>query len=188
MRLTLLLPLILILTVSLSLITFVSFSSATPVESRLKPLVDLIERRLDIAEAVALHKWDLAQPVQDDERERQIIASVRREAPKHGLDPDRAETFFVDQMTAGKLIQQTLLNRWKDNQQAPETPRQDLRAELRPQLDALQHELLRHLAVFEQAGIPTCGPWMYQLIVSSSNDLLRQAALSVATLQLCKDA
>lgn len=88
MRLTLLLPLILILTVSLSLITFASFSSATPVESRLKPLVDLIERRLDIAEAVALHKWDLGQPVQDDERERQIIASVRREAPKHGLDPE----------------------------------------------------------------------------------------------------
>ncbi|MFR0674129.1 chorismate mutase [Enterobacterales bacterium AW_CKDN230030176-1A_HGKHYDSX7] len=185
MRLTLLLPLILILIVSL--IAFVSFSSATPVESRLKPLVDLIERRLDIAEAVALHKWDLEQPVQDDERERRIIASVRREAPKYGLDPDRAETFFVDQMTAGKLIQQTLLNRWKDNQQAPETPRQDLHAELRPQLDALQHELLRHLAVFEQAGIPACGPWMHQIIVSSSDDLLRQAALGVATLQLCED-
>lgn len=186
MRLTLLLPLILILIVSL--IAFVSFSSATPVESRLKPLVDLIERRLDIAEAVALHKWDLGQPVQDDERERRIIASVRREAPKYGLDPDRAETFFVDQMTAGKLIQQTLLNRWKDSQQAPETPRQDLHAELRPQLDALQHELLRHLAVFEQAGMPACGPWMHQIIVSSSNDLLRQAALGVATLQLCEDA
>ncbi|MBA1193782.1 chorismate mutase [Pseudomonas entomophila] len=180
MRPTLFLPLI--------LTAFASFASAAPVEPRLAPLLDLIERRLDIAEAVALHKWDLGQPVQDDERERQIIANVRREAPKHGLDPDRAEAFFIDQMSAGKLIQRSLLDRWKASGQAPDTPRQDLRAELRPRLDALQHELLRNLALFEQAGVPTCGPWLYHATISRSNDLLRQAALGVATLPLCEEA
>ncbi len=180
MRPTLLLPLI--------LTAFASVSSATPVESRLEPLLDLIERRLDIAEAVALHKWDLGQPVQDDERERQIIASVRREAPKHGLDPDRAEVFFVNQINAGKLIQLILLDRWRNSQQAPNTPRQDLRTELRPQLDALQHELLRSFALFEKPDAVACEPWLGHATISRSNDILRQAALGVATLQLCEEA
>ena len=180
MRLTLLLPLI--------LAAFASVASATPVESRLEPLLDLIERRLDIAEAVALHKWDLGQPVQDDNRERQIIASVRREAPKHGLDPDRAEAFFVNQMNAGKLIQIVLLDRWRNEKQAPDTPRQDLRTELRPQLDALQHELLRNLALFEKPEELACVPWLGQATISRSNDFLRQTALGIATLQLCEDA
>src|SRR5262249_37391658 len=80
--------------------------SVTPT---LDQLLATIDRRLDLAEAVALHKWDHQQPVQASAREHQVLASARQAAVAHHLDPARVEAFFADQIEANKLLQYHLL-------------------------------------------------------------------------------
>lgn len=151
----------------------------------LDPLLDSIEQRLDIAQAVALHKWDQRQPVQASTRERQVLESVRRAAPDHQLPPDRAQAFFADQMEANKLLQYSALSSWQLKQQAPATQRQDLAQQLRPRLDRLQAELLDRLALFDQARLPRCANVLARSLVLRTEDPVRHLALVRATGQLC---
>ncbi|WP_082428188.1 chorismate mutase [Pseudomonas sp. NBRC 111119] len=151
----------------------------------LNALLDLVEKRLTTAEAVALHKWDKKQPVQATEREQQVLASVRQASPGLGVAPQRAEAFFADQMEANKLVQYTLLSQWHLAGQAPDTQRLDLTDVIRPRLDELQADLLAKLAAFDQHPVPGCAA---QLAVAIANRPLlptAQHALIRATGQLC---
>lgn len=151
----------------------------------LTPLLDAIEQRLSLANAVALHKWDQGQPVQATEREQQVLAQVNAAAPAYGVAPQRAETFFADQMEANKLVQYSLLSRWHLQGAAPDTPRQDLQQQIRPQLDALQATLLGQLAAFEQQKPAACAADLAEALASRPADSLTRTALVRATGQLC---
>jgi len=176
---------------SFRLVTFFLFalqgctSSAQP-DSALESLLEGMEQRLDLAEAVALHKWDQHQPVQATARERQVIASVREAAPDYRLSPDRAEAFFSDQMEANKLLQYTALSHWQLQQQAPATPRQDLHGQLRPRLDRLQAQLLERLAAFDKTPVPRCSELLAHTLAHRAHDPLRYLALVRASGQLCE--
>ncbi|MDQ1094745.1 chorismate mutase [Xanthomonas sacchari] len=111
--------------------------SATPLE----PLLDRIVERNAIGDQVALSKWDSGKPVLDATREAAVIASVRAQAPAHGVDPDDAARFFGMQIESNKLVQYELLSRWHLRGRAPNSPRPDLAA-LRARLDQLQGEML----------------------------------------------
>lgn len=150
----------------------------------LSPLLDSIERRLALADAVALHKWDNRQPVQAIEREQQVLANIRRAAPTYQLDAHRAEAFFADQIEANKLVQYTLLHRWNNLRQAPDTPRRDLKADLRPQLDQLQAQLLQRLAHFDRNPPEQCDERLADALALRA-DALNRLALVRATGQLC---
>lgn len=155
-------------------------ANRTP-DNALTALLDSIERRLALAEAVALHKWDNGQPVQATMREQQVLANVRAAAPGYGLAPQRAEAFFADQMEANKLVQYTLLSDWSRKGVAPHTQRRDLQGQIRPQLDELQAVLLQQLAAFDRLPATACSA-----TVAKELDR-RQApqALVRATGQLC---
>nr|EPB93725.1 chorismate mutase [Pseudomonas plecoglossicida NB2011] len=148
-------------------------------------MLDAIEQRLNLASAVALHKWDQGQPVQATQREQQVLANVRAAAPAHGLAPQRAEAFFADQIEANKLVQYSLLSRWHRQGMAPDTPRQDLQQQIRPQLDELQAKLLVRLAAFEQQPPPACATRLAEALASRPVDNLTRSALVRATGQLC---
>lgn len=122
-------------------------ASAEPVQ--LATLLNLIQRRLALTEAVALHKWDRQQPVLDGQREHLIRRSVRRAAHRQGSSPERAELFFIDQMEASKLLQYSLLQQWHVQSAAPASPRRDLASQIRPELDELQRQLLTALSSFD---------------------------------------
>jgi len=160
---------------------------ATPEPSHpaLDPLLAAIERRLDLAQAVALHKWDNGQPVQASPREQQVLANVRAAAPAHGLAPARAEAFFADQIEANKLVQYTLLFHWHRLGAAPDTQRSDLQQEIRPQLDQLQTVLLKQLADFERQKPQGCAAMLASAVASRHVDPLTLQALIRATGQLC---
>lgn len=111
--------------------------SATPLE----PLLDRIVERNAIGDQVALSKWDSGKPVLDATREAAVLASVRAQAPAHGVDPDDAARFFGMQIESNKLVQYELLSRWHLRGRAPNSPRPDLAA-LRARLDQLQGEML----------------------------------------------
>ncbi|WP_176508138.1 MULTISPECIES: chorismate mutase [Pseudomonas] len=149
------------------------------------PLLDSIVSRLSLAEAVALYKWDTDQPVQASQRETQVLANVGALAADHGLAPQRAQAFFSDQIEANKLVQYTLLSRWHAKGTAPETQRSDLQQAVRPQLDALQAELLKRLAAFDRQPPQDCAATLAQTIAHHSVDDLTRQALIRATGQLC---
>lgn len=112
-------------------------------------LVRLSALRLDLSRQVALVKWDTGQPVADppgDPREQQVIAAVATEAEERGLSRAGVSAFFEDQIEASKLVQFVLIAGWRRVGQAPDGPRRDLRAELRPALDRLRGLMIEELA------------------------------------------
>lgn len=149
-------------------------------------LLDSMEQRLELAEAVALHKWDQRQPVQAPQREREVLANVRQAAPDYRLSPTRAEAFFADQIEANKLLQYHYLNTWHQQRHAPETPRRDLASEIRPQLDNLQNQLLLDLARFDQQRTPLCAGQLADALAQRPTNRPRHLALVRATAQLCE--
>lgn len=175
------LPLALLCAIALS-----GCANTTPPDTTLDPLLDNIEQRLDVAQAVALHKWDRQQPVQDSPREQQVLSNVRQLAPEYGLPPARAAQFFSDQIEANKLRQYHLLTQWHLLQKTPDTPRQDLASEIRPRLDLLQGQLLDALARFDQAPPEQCSHALAEAIALRSTDAPRRLFLIRATANLCQ--
>ncbi|MHC2146108.1 chorismate mutase [Pseudomonas sp. 210_17 TE3656] len=160
-------------------------TSTPPPVSALQPLLDSVEQRLDIAEAVALNKWDSGQPVQASERELQVIADAQTQAARLGVDSQRAAVFFTDQIEANKLLQYSALSRWHAAGSAPQTPRIDLAKQLRPQLDRLQRTLLSQLATFDRGRPAPCQPALAKAIEQREINPQRTLALIRATAHLC---
>ena len=152
----------------------------------LDQLLATIDRRLDLAEAVALHKWDHQQPVQAGAREHQVLLSARQAAVAHHMDPARVEAFFADQIEANKLLQYHLLDTWHRARQAPALPRRDLANEVRPELDLLQEQLLSALARFDQTPPSQCANHLADALQQRTQDTTRHLALVRASAQLCK--
>lgn len=152
----------------------------------LSRLLDSIDQRLDIAEAVALHKWDGGLPVEAPEREQQVIASAKEKAREHGLDAQRTSNFFSDQIEASKLLQYGALSAWHAEGRAPDDERLDLHSRLRPQLDQLQQQLIERLVAFDQEPPPGCEQLLAQSLGKRDSDPQRALALIRASARLCE--
>ena len=163
-----------------------SLARADDTPASLAPLLGNIAERLDIAEQVALSKWDSHKAVEDRPREQQVIAAATAQAASHGLDEATVEQFFAAQIEANKLVQYARLSAWNLQGRAPDTPRQDLAGQIRPQLDQLQKRLLQQLASFApQRSDPHCPQWLARANQASAGEPLRQLAMIRATAELC---
>lgn len=160
-------------------------TAAAPQHPALEPLLAIIEQRLAIAQAVALHKWDKGQPVQATEREQEVLMRVQVAAPVFGLAPHDTEAFFADQMEANKLVQYTLLHQWRLAGQAPHHLRADLQTVIRPQLDRLESQLLEQLAAFRRQDGQACAQRVASAIASRPSAPLMKQGMIRATGQLC---
>ena len=161
-------------------------ASASAAPPTLEPLLNSIAERLEIADQVALSKWDSHKPVEDKKREQEVIASVTAQAPSYKLDPAAAEQFFAAQIEANKLVQYTHLSDWQFQGKAPDDPRPDLVQQIRPRLDELQKRLLQQLADFTPLRTdPKCPQWLAEAVHEPLNDPLRQLAMIRATAELC---
>lgn len=160
-------------------------ASTPPPDTALQHLLTSIEQRLDIAEAVALNKWDSGQPVQATEREQQVIANAQTQALRFGVDRQRAGVFFSDQIEANKLLQYSALSRWHAAGSAPTTTRIDLATQLRPQLDRLQRNLLSELAEFDRNPPARCDGALAHAIAKRATSPQRNLVLVRATVHLC---
>lgn len=149
-------------------------------------LLATINERLEIADLVALSKWDSAQPIQDSARELQVIASARRQAASYAMTENDVAQFLAAQIEANKLVQYGLLATWQTAGKAPETKRPDLKHQIRPRLDALQTRLLEEYARFSQfRSHPACPGWLNQARSGLATDPLHELALIRATGELC---
>jgi len=120
-------------------------SSAKSPSERLQPLVRASAERIDLAREVALAKWDSGAAVEDLVREQQVIQAVVKAAPQRGLDESFVANFFRGQIEANKTVQYVLLADWHRVGRAPVHSPINLGATVRPQLDALEREILDNL-------------------------------------------
>lgn len=61
---------------------------------------------------MAASKFGTGSPIDDPAREQQVLGQVRDQATALGLDPEVAAVFFRDQITASKVVQRGLFDRW----------------------------------------------------------------------------
>ncbi|MGO4428097.1 gamma subclass chorismate mutase AroQ, partial [Streptomyces sp. MCAF7] len=89
-------------------------------------------------------------PIDDPERERQVLEAVAEQARALGADPEVTVRIFRDQIEANKLVQRGLYHRWEaDPAQAP-TERPDL-SKVRLEINRINGELVRAIADSERA-------------------------------------
>jgi len=170
---------------------FLVFASVThaaapsPAPDALQPLLATINQRLNIADQVALTKWDSGKPIQDTAREASVIANARKQAVENKLDPDETADLVAAQIEANKLVQYGLIAQWQAAHKAPDVPRPDLN-QLRPKLDELQALMLQQYAAFVPYRVdPHCPTWLAQQRSALIKDALHGQALIRATGELC---
>ena len=160
-------------------------AAPAPAPDALQPLLATINERLNLADQVALTKWDSGKPIQDTARETLVIANAHRQAIEQKLDPEDAAELVAAQIEANKLVQYGLLAQWQAASKAPDVPRPDLN-KIRPQLDELQNRLLQQYADFAPYRVdPDCPAWLAAQRSSLIKDALHGQALIRATGELC---
>ncbi len=133
-------------------------------------LLRLIQQRLLIAHDVARWKWNNKRPIEDLKREQELLLKVRQQAINYSLDSETVAAFFQAQIEAGKLIQKTDFQNWK--QQGIKSFRNvpDLNQTLRPSLDKLNTEFL--FALTEMTPVLGCAH-IRELIQSRSQVIIQ---------------
>jgi chorismate mutase len=149
-------------------------STAASYQRQVDRLLNLMKQRLLIQNDVAQWKWNQNGTIEAPEREQELVAEIRTQAPIYGLDPVRAVVFFQWQIFAGKLLQINAFQSWQreDIQFFDNVP--DLNQRLRPSLDKLTLEILSALAPLSPAL--SC-PILQQLIQSRAQTVLHGGAI-----------
>jgi cyclohexadienyl dehydratase len=112
----------------------------------LQPLRLAIDQRLLLAQAVARAKWNVQAPVEDLQREAQVIQAAVKQGATLGL-PDRwVETVFRAQIEASKIVQRELFAQWTAQHAGKFDDAPDLARTVRPELDRITTQILRSLA------------------------------------------
>lgn len=109
-------------------------------------LLDLIRQRLDVMPGVARAKWNRKLAITDPKREAALLTKLTAEGTALDLPEAFVRQFFQAQITASKLVQEQLFEDWKSQGQATFAEAPDLERDVRPQIDALNRQLLETLA------------------------------------------
>lgn len=180
-------PLWLSLLLPLLLTACMSDPSNSRPPAEVHALLDTITQRLDIANDVALSKFYSGKPVQDEERERQVIANAESQAATYGIAKDEVRAFMTAQIEANKVVQYRRIALWRNAQQAPEQPAAGQMAGIRARLDTLQPQMMKNLAAFvPHQNDNACAWWVRAEIQRQAADPVMIDGLLRATQGLCK--
>lgn len=114
--------------------------------SSVTTLADLVNQRLSYMKDVAAYKWQHQLPIEDLEREQVVIQSSMERAATYGLDSTSTQSFFEEQITAAKLIQQYWFDQWTANGFDEQLTFRDLNATVRPALLELGDHILQSIS------------------------------------------
>jgi chorismate mutase len=128
-------------------------------QGALADLVDLTVGRLWVIEELAVAKFWADEPVIDPAWDRLALCNVRSQAVRIGLDVPYAVRFFQAQITAGRILEQSLIVKWHAKRMpvltAPPHPQA-----VRNRLDLIDLDLICSLlAVWESSE-----PWPSRVI------------------------
>ncbi|MFL9460260.1 gamma subclass chorismate mutase AroQ [Scytonema tolypothrichoides VB-61278_2] len=115
-------------------------------QKQVNNLLQLMQQRLIIAHDVARWKWNKKLPIEDRQREQELIAKVRQQAIVYNIHPDTVTAFFQGQIEAGKQIQKADFQAWQRQGIKFFTNTPDLKKNIRPSLDKLNEEFFPVLA------------------------------------------
>ncbi|GAA2562999.1 hypothetical protein GCM10010423_77500 [Streptomyces levis] len=170
----------------------VSTTAAEPL-GKLGPLTGLVIERIQISDDVAASKFGTDSPIEDPVREAQVLDSVRKQAEAAGVDADTAVAFFRDQITASKIVQRGLFDRWTAHPEEAPTTRPDL-GPIRSKLDQLTTALLAELKDTEKVRSTPVACQVQLALAGVSGaavehlDPLHRQALRTATDSVCRPA
>ncbi|MET0656615.1 MAG: gamma subclass chorismate mutase AroQ [Steroidobacteraceae bacterium] len=109
-------------------------------------IVELTVQRRALMRDVAAWKWVHERPINDPEREGELLERMRAQARVLGIEPEALADFFELQMKWARREQRRAFSEWEKSG-APIAAARDLNTELRPALDDIGAELLRALYV-----------------------------------------
>jgi len=161
-------------------------SSEAPALAALRPLVEAVGQRTEIANDVALSKWYSGKPVQDTEREQQVILNAEHQAGAFGLTKEDVRRFMTAQIEANKMVQYARIAQWHEHGQVPAQPDANVFQGIRAQLDTLQPLMMEKYAAFlPHRRDPACGDWVNAEIHRHTADPIIVTALQRATRDVC---
>ncbi|TDV60588.1 chorismate mutase [Pseudomonas sp. LP_7_YM] len=164
----------------------INAASSSPAPAALSPLIEAMGQRLAIANDVAQSKFYSGKPVQDTERERQVIANAQAQAAAYKLDKSDVRLFMTAQIEANKMVQYARLAQWHADAQPPEQPSTSLTTGIRTRLDTLQPVLMEKYAAFvPYRKDPACQRWVQADIERQTADPTLVTALQRAASNLC---
>jgi len=180
-------PLWLMLSITPLMAGCLSSHTPQPAPDAVEALVAVIGQRLDIANDVAVSKWYSGKPVQDSERERQVILNAESQAQAFNLNRDDVNAFMTAQMEANKVVQYARIAQWHESAKAPEPPATSLTQGIRTRLDTLQPDLMHKYAAFlPYSGKSDCHSWLQSTTKRQAPDPVMLSALQRATEGLCQ--
>ena len=112
----------------------------------LEPLRQAIDQRLLLAQGVARAKWNVQAPIEDRQREAQVIDAAVKQGAALGLSSGWIEAVFRAQIEASKTVQRALYAAWQARHAGKFDDAPDLAKTVRPELDRLTAQLLRSMA------------------------------------------
>lgn len=157
---------------------------------RLGSLTDFVIERIRVSDDVAASKFGTDSPIEDPEREEQVLEQVRKQAGAAGVNPDAAVAFFRDQITASKVVQKGLFARWTAHPEEAPTTRPDL-GQIREQLNQLTTDLIQELKSTEELRDKPVACTVQLALAAGSGavlehlDTLHHQALRTATHSVC---
>ncbi|WP_326808522.1 MULTISPECIES: gamma subclass chorismate mutase AroQ [unclassified Streptomyces] len=161
--------------------------------SELTPLVGLAAERILLADKVAAAKFGTDTPIEDPEREQQVLDQAKALAIESGLDTRETVEFFRAQIEMSKVVQQGLYELWTEHPELAPKKRPDLATEVRPELDRITGEFIDQLATTEnlRGGTLRCRVSLVLAEKSAAHqhdlDRLHERALRGAVEPVCAD-
>jgi chorismate mutase len=155
---------------------------------QLQPLIATMEQRLEIANDVARSKWHSGKPVQDSERERQVIQNAESRAGEFKLTGDDVRAFMTAQMEANKMVQYARIEQWRATGLSPEKPESSLTEGIRGRLDTLLPVLMQSYSAFQPyRSDAKCPGWVQSEIQRQASDPVIVTALQRAASDVCRN-
>jgi chorismate mutase-like protein len=106
-------------------------------------LAGLIVLRLQISKEVAWSKFCQGKKVADPAREAVMLTTLKQKGAALGVSPERVTALFLPEIVASRQVQEELVSGWRMGFPRPKDPPNDLSADIRPRLDALNLTMLK---------------------------------------------
>lgn len=114
-------------------------------EEAFESLIVAIHERLHHMAEVAQWKWTHRQPIDDPDREAEMLQRIAQRACEKNLDVAWVQAVFRDQIAASKQVQREWFERFRQNAEGPYVYATTLER-MRQQIDASNERLLSALA------------------------------------------
>lgn len=115
---------------------------AIELERNIDQLLLLMQKRLVIMHEVVRTKWNQNLPIEDKERDLQILKGFAAQASQYQLEEQWVTQFFLAQINAAKLLQKNDFDQWQKEGRPKFEKVLNLKDDLRSYIDRINQEIM----------------------------------------------